>query len=640
MSGEIYRELMWLPRAPEDFRVRLKALADSADWGRDVRALANHALSGPQLGRLANAIAARREAGQPTTPLIPFKLGLAGNGTLDLLRTALTGTFARYGFALEVVASGYDQTIREALSPDGAINGARPDAVLVALDHRALPIRPAPGDRAGADASVEAGLGFLGQVRAGFSANAGAPVIMSTLPPPPESLAGSLDRALPGTLRNICERINLGLTDSLAGSTDLLLDTAAIAETIGLANWNDPTLWNIAKTQFSDAYVPLWADHVARIVAALRGKTRRALVLDLDNTLWGGVIGDDGLEGILIGQGDATGEAHLEVQRTALALRDRGVVLAVSSKNTDEIARRPFVEHPDMLLKLDHIAMFQANWNDKATNIATIASELSLGLESFVFLDDNPAERELVRRTLPEVAVPELPQDPALYARTLAAAGYFELIAFSSEDAGRADMYQMNARRAALKASVTDMGAYLASLDMEINFAPFDLPGRARIAQLISKSNQFNLTTRRYSEAEVAKMAEDPKAFTLQVRLSDTFGDNGMISVIICRETTDTEWEIDTWLMSCRVLGRGVERMVLREILAQARKAGIARIVGRYIPTAKNAMVSGHYAGLGFTRLGGEDGGETTWSLPTDATIEEAPMRITRSGFAEPVAAE
>jgi FkbH-like protein len=639
MSGDIYRDLLWLPRAPEDFRDRLKVLAASADWGREVRTLASHALSGPQLGRLSNAIAAHREAGEPVAPLIPFKLGLAGNGTLDLLGPVLVGTFARHGFALEVVTSGYDQTLHEALSPDGVINRSKPDAVLVALDYRALPIRPTPGDRATAEASVEAALAFLGQVRAGFGANCGAPVILSTLAPPPESVAGSLDRSLPGTLRHLCERINLGLVEGLAGSTDLLLDTAAIAETVGLANWSDPTLWNIAKAQISDTYIPLWADHAARIAAALKGKSRRALVLDLDNTLWGGVIGDDGLEGILIGQGDATGEAHLEVQRTALALRDRGVVLAVSSKNTDEIARRPFAEHPDMLLKLEHIAMFQANWNDKATNITAIARELALGLESFVFLDDNPAERELVRRTLPEVAVPELPDNPALYARTLAAAGYFELIAFSAEDASRAEMYQMNAKRAALKEGVADMAAYLASLDMEITFSPFDGPGRARIAQLISKSNQFNLTTRRYSEAEVANMAEDPKVFTLQVRLADTFGDNGMISVVICRESGDAEWEVDTWLMSCRVLGRGVERMVLREILDSARAAGVERLVGRYVPTAKNAMVADHFAGLGFTRLGGDEGGETTWSLITDTVIEAAPMRVVRAGFASLVRA-
>ena len=281
-----------------------------------------------------------------------------------------------------------------------------------------------------------------------------------------------------------------------------MLDVASLAETVGLANWHSPAQWNIAKFAFDAKFLPLYADHVGRILGALRGKSRRCLVLDLDNTVWGGVIGDDGLEGIVIGQGDATGEAYLDVQRTALALRERGVVLAVASKNSDEIARSVFREHPEMLLRENHIAVFQANWNDKATNISAIANELALGIEAMVFLDDNPVERGLIREMLPQVAVPELPDDPALYARTLAAAGYFEAIAFSEEDRQRAEFYQDNARRVTLQKQAGDVDAYLVSLNMRIDFRPFDATGRSRIAQLINKSNQFNLTTRRYTEAE------------------------------------------------------------------------------------------------------------------------------------------
>ena len=231
-------------------------------------------------------------------------------------------------------------------------------------------------------------------------------------------------------------------------------------------------------------------------------------------------------------------------------------MLAVSSKNTDEVARAPFEKHPEMLLRLDHIAVFQANWNDKATNIQAIAEELSLGLDAMVFLDDNPVERGLVRKLLPQVAVPELPEEPAYYARTLAAAGYFEAIAFAAEDLKRAGFYQDNAKRASLQKQVGGVDAYLASLDMTITFQPFDATGRARIVQLINKSNQYNLTTRRYTDPEVAEAENDPEVFTLQVRLADIFGDNGMISVVICRPGEAGVWEIDTWLMSCRVLGR------------------------------------------------------------------------------------
>jgi FkbH-like protein len=321
------------------------------------------------------------------------------------------------------------------------------------------------------------------------------------------------------------------------------------------------------------------------------------------------------------------------LQRAALALRERGVVLAVSSKNDDEVARLPFRSHPEMLLREEHIAVFQANWDDKATNIAAIATELNLGTDALVFLDDNPVERALVREMLPDVAVPELPDNPALFARTLAAAGYFEAIAFSEEDRNRAGFYQGNARRVALQNQAADLDAYLASLNMQILFRPFDATGRSRIAQLINKSNQFNLTTRRYTEADVAAIELDARCFTLQVRLIDAFGDNGMISVVICRRGPENVWEIDTWLMSCRVLGRGVERMVLREIALHARERGIETLIGVYRPTNRNGMVAGHYSNLGFTLVATEEDGTTSWSFPTGTLVEAAPMTIDRANF-------
>jgi FkbH-like protein len=416
----------------------------------------------------------------------------------------------------------------------------------------------------------------------------------------------------------------------------VLLDVAGLAETVGLADWHNQQLWNMAKFPFSDELIPLYADHVARTVAAIRGKSGKVLILDLDNTVWGGVVGDDGLEGIQIAQGDARGEAHLAVQRLALDLRQRGIVLAVSSKNTDEVAREPFEKHPEMLLELEHIAVFQANWNDKATNIQAIAEELSLGLDSMVFLDDNPVERGLVRELLPQVGVPELPEDPAYYARTLTAGGYFEAVTFASEDLKRAGFYQDNAKRASLQKQVGGLDAYLASLDITITFQPFDATGRARIVQLINKSNQYNLTTRRYTDPEVAEAEDDPEVFTLQVRLDDVFGDNGMISVVICRPGEAGVWVIDTWLMSCRVLGRRVEHMVLREILEHARAAGVHRLSGIYRPTDRNKLVVDHYEKLGFTKVEEEASGLTRWELPVEgAAPESAPMKVVSQGFAD-----
>jgi HAD superfamily phosphatase (TIGR01681 family) len=292
--------------------------------------------------------------------------------------------------------------------------------------------------------NVQDCLAYIRSVLESVRTKSGAQILVQNFAMPTESLAGSYEGRLPGTLTWLLNRLNSEL-DTLASDNTFIVDIAGLAANVGLANWHDPTLWNIAKLPFAQKYLPIYADYICRILAARLGKSRRCLILDLDNTLWGGVIGDDGVDGILIGNGDATGEAHLHVQKIALELRGRGVVLAVSSKNEDATARQPFREHSDMLLKENHIAVFLANWSDKASNIREIAATLSLGLESMVFLDDNPAERLQVRRELPEVAVPELPTDPALYARTLIAAGYFEAVTFSDEDRQRATFYQDNA---------------------------------------------------------------------------------------------------------------------------------------------------------------------------------------------------
>ena len=632
----LYSELQWLPRPPQDFSTLLKAAASSGEsLGSEIRSLASFALDLNQLIKLAKVIGKACSEGTSLHPLVPFRLALLSNSTVDMIVPALVASAARHGIVLEIIQPSYDQVAQEVLTPDSKVNSSKPDAVLLALDYRALPLKLSLGDAEAASATVQGALGYLQMLRDGIKANSNGVCIFQTFAPPAEPLFGSLDRALPGTTRSLIDAINRELAAYVLSSGDVLLDVAGLAETVGLANWHNPQLWNLGKFSFSDEWIPLYGDHVARCVAAIRGKSKKVLVLDLDNTVWGGVIGDDGLEGIKIAQGDARGEAHLALQRLALDLRQRGIVLAVSSKNTDSVAREPFQKHPEMLLKLDHIAVFQANWNDKATNIQAIAEELSLGLDAMVFLDDNPVERGLVRKLLPQVAVPELPEDPSGYARTLAAAGYFEAVAFADEDLKRAGYYQDNARRANLQTQVGGVDAYLASLDMTITFQPFDPTGRARIVQLINKSNQYNLTTRRYTDPEILDAENDPEVFTLQVRLADIFGDNGMISVVICRPSEAGVWDIDTWLMSCRVLGRKVEHMVLREILVHARAAGIGKLCGIYKPTERNQLVVDHYAKLGFSKVLEEATGLTRWVLLVEgATPESAPMKVISQGFA------
>ena len=634
--NSFYSELQWLLPAPEDFSDRLKVLNNSlGPLGSELQALAQHGLNLNQLTKLAKAIARADTDGKSLDPLVPFRLAVLSNSTIDLMVPALVASAARRGIALEVIQPSYDQVAQEALIPDSKVNSSRPDAVLFALDYRALPLKLSLGDSEASAATVDGVIGYLRALRDGIKTNSNAVCIFQSFAPPVETLFGSLDRALPGSIRSLIDGINRELTELVLQSGDVLLDVAGLAETVGLANWHDPQLWNLAKFSFSDELIPLYADHVARVVAALRGKSGKVLVLDLDNTVWGGIIGDDGLEGIKIAQGDAIGEAHLALQRMALDLRQRGIVLAVSSKNTDEIARAPFEQHPEMLLKLDHIAVFQANWNDKATNIQAIAEELSLGLDSIVFVDDNPAERGLVRKLLPQVAVPELPEDPSGYARTLAAGGYFEAVTLAAEDLKRANFYQDNAKRASLQRQAGGVDAYLASLDMTITFQPFDGKGRARIVQLINKSNQYNLTTRRYTEPEILEVECDPNVFTLQVRLADIFGDNGMISVVICRPAGNAAWEIDTWLMSCRVLGRKVEHMVLRKIVEHARDAGVHKLIGAYRPTERNKLVVDHYAKLGFNKVREEESGMTEWELLVESTPdwEGVPMKVASTGF-------
>jgi FkbH-like protein len=637
----LYTELQWLPRVPLDFSERLKALGKiTGSSGRELQALASHALDLNQLTKLAKIIgkmgADTKLDGNSLSPLGPFRLAVLSNSTIDLIVPALVASAARYGIALDVIQPSYGQVAQEALTPDSKVNRSKPDAVLFALDYRALPLKFSLGDSEASSATVQEVLGYLQALRNGIKANSNAVCIFQTFAPPVETLFGSLDRALPGTLRYLIDGINRQLAGYVVGQGDVLLDVAGIAETVGLSDWHNTQLWNIAKFSFSDELIPLYADHVARTVGAIRGKSRKVLILDLDNTVWGGVIGDDGLDGIKVAQGDARGEAHLAVQRLALDLRQRGIVLAVSSKNTDEVARQPFEKHPEMLLKLGHIAVFQANWNDKATNIQAIAEELSLGLDAMVFLDDNPVERGLVRKLLPQVAVPELPEEPAYYARALAAGGYFEAVAFASEDLKRAGFYQDNAKRANLQRQVGRVEDYLASLGMTITFQPFDASGRTRIVQLINKSNQYNLTTRRYTDPEVIEAENDPEVFTLQVRLADIFGDNGMVSVVICRPGAANEWKIDTWLMSCRVLGRRVEQTVLREILGHAKRHGIRRLIGIYRPTDRNQLVEDHYSKLGFSQVSRDADGTTVWELDVGrAPIEAASMTVRSAGFAE-----
>lgn len=605
---DILENLSWLPQPPADFSSRLSLASN----GADLRELANFSLNENQLRKLSKRLHLLKKDKKDLSQLTDLNIGLISNATTQLITPVLIGTALRFGISLDIVEAEYNQVAQEAFSAESVFSSYKLDAIIVAIDFHGLPFAPCPGEISLADERLKNCMSYIKNIVGSLRAKTNAQIILQNFAEPSERLFGSYEARLPGTLAWLISRINDEL-DIIISDDTFILDIEGLASNIGLLSWHDPMLWNMAKLPFSQKYTPIYSEYVCRILAARLGKSRRCLILDLDNTLWGGIIGDDGVEGILIGHGDPTGEAHLDIQQTALDLRARGVVLAVSSKNEDSIARRPFREHPDMVLHEEHIAVFQANWLDKASNIRAIAETLSLGLDSMVFLDDNPAERMQVRKELPEVAIPELPNDPALFSRILLTAGYFEANTFSAEDSKRAAFYQDNAKRTQILNQSSDIEDYLQSLEMEISFSPFDATGRPRITQLINKSNQFNLTTKRYSEAEVRDIEKNQKFYTAQIRLKDVLGDNGMISVLICKKDSQI-WEIDTWLMSCRVLGRRVEFAVLQEVITQAKKLGVKKLVGTYIPTDRNMIVKDHYKKLGFKKVP-SDGVIDVWDL-------------------------
>ncbi len=608
-------DLHWLADIP-DWRARMRALPalPPAEAWRQAVALANARIDFVRTNQLDSTLRAARGDTPPPglgpglgLPDAPIRLAILGASTLAHLHPAIRMGAARRGLFVTTYENEYGQYFQELTDPDSPLHEFAPDAVLIALDavHLAAGLSADQETAEAEDVLAQAKARIAETWRLARAAFHGIVIQQTPLPVHP-ALMGGNEHRLPGSPAWLIARLNhdLRAMADAAGVHLLALDTHAARD--GLGRWHDPGLWHRAKQEVSPAAAPMYGDLVGRLLAAARGRSAKCLVLDLDNTLWGGVVGDDGLEGLVLGQGSALGEAYVAFQSYARELSRRGVILAVCSKNDEANALEPFEKHPDMVLKRADIACFVANWTDKATNIRAIAQELNIGLDSLVFVDDNPFERSLVRQELPMVAVPEMPDDPALYSQVIADAGYFEALAITEEDRQRTGQYQGNRARAALKDAATDLDAYLRGLEMALIWRPFDRIGLQRIVQLINKTNQFNLTTRRYTDADVQAVMDDPHAFGLQLRLLDRFGDNGIIAIVIGRmqsapDLLPHDLLIDTWLMSCRVLGRQVEPTTLNLVAAQAQRLGAARLIGEYVPTAKNAMVKDHYAKLGFT---------------------------------------
>jgi FkbH-like protein len=462
---------------------------------------------------------------------------------------------------------------------------------------------------------VEAEVGRYRQIWESLEHNLSAQIIQNNFELPPFVVLGNLDAVSLGGASRFFLALNAEFARAAAGDPRLLLqDIHSISARIGLNHWFDWDRYFSYKILMTTEGNVAVARSLASLVWAIYGRSRKVLVLDLDNTIWGGVIGDDGVEKIQIGRETPVAEAYTAFQEYCLSLHKRGILLAVCSKNNEEVAKQGF-EHPDSVLKLEHISCFKANWEPKHENVLAIARELNLGVESFVFVDDNPAERAIVEAQIPGIVVPNIGNEVSRYATIIEEGRYFEAISLSEEDLTRAELYRSNSVRANLEVKFASYGEYLDSLEMSAEIERFKPLYLERSAQLTNKSNQFNLTTRRYTLAELEEIMHDDRYIGLYGKLSDRFGDNGLISIVLGRREVDV-LHLDLWLMSCRVLKRDMELAMLDVLVENARAESITTLRGYYLPTKKNGMVADHYEKLGFERNSLDpDSNSSVWTL-------------------------
>jgi FkbH-like protein len=547
--------------------------------------------------------------------LKPIRLAVLGGSTTNEVVDLLELWLLEAGFLPTIHQSEYGRFHVDAVHDTQALEDFKPDLVYVHtsvlnIEHFA-PIKATETELA---EYVQVELARFRQIWKSLDQKLGCLVIQNNFEFPPNAILGNLDVSHPGGHTRFVNELNREFALAAAGNGRLLLqDVCSLSARLGLTQWFDLERFYSYKIVTSVEGSYALAVSLAAIIRACYGKTRKVLVLDLDHTIWGGVIGDDGVDKIQIGKETPVAEAYTAFQEYCLSLRNRGILLAVCSKNDETIARSGF-EHPDSVLKLEHISCFKANWDPKHENIALIAQELNLGVESFVFVDDNPAERAIVEAQVDGIAVPNVGNDVAAYAGIIEAGRYFEQVSFSKEDLERAALYQENSQRATFESKFADYGEYLDSLDMTAEIDRFKALYINRITQLTNKTNQFNLTTRRYSLAEMEAVLNDPDAIGIYGRLTDRFGDNGLVSIVLGHRDGKI-LDIDLWLMSCRVLKRDMEFAMLDTLVEYTRKIGVKKLRGHYLPTRKNALVAEHYSKLGFTTDFEAEDGSKVYSL-------------------------
>lgn len=547
--------------------------------------------------------------------LLDLRVALLGGSTTSEVTDFLELYLLAKGFRPSFYQSEYGRFYEEAIHEPEKIQAFAPDFIYIHTHYRNVQRMPSSAmSPQQVDNLLASEVARYTQIWSSLQNAVGCQIIQNNFDPSPFNSLGSLDSVVTTGQNRFLLDLNrefsrAALADSRLVINDIHLQSAQL----GLDNWFDWRRWYSYKIVTTPEGSSLIARSLATLIAAMRGKSKKCLVLDLDNTLWGGVIGDDGADHIQIGNETAVSEAYTAMQKYCLSLRERGVLLAVCSKNDEQAAKLGF-DHPDSVLKLEHFSCFKANWEPKSVNIEQIARELNLGLDSFVFVDDNPAERAIVRAQLPQVSVPEVGAEVALYPFILQQERYFEVASLSAEDFKRAEAYTENAARLTQQAKFSDYGEYLDSLAMSAEIDSFQPVYLERITQLINKSNQFNLTTRRYTYSEIQKVAGSAEHICIYGRLRDTFGDNGLVSVII-GTIRDQELVIDLWIMSCRVLKREMELAMLDGLATRAQAAGLKTLTGRYIRSDRNSMVKDHYSQLGFEPVEGNTEEHSEWRL-------------------------
>ena len=545
-----------------------------------------------------------------------LKVAVLGSNTTTFLVSVLRALSFRDGIDAEFYQGLYGAVHQEILDGSSGLYKFQPNLVIVMPSWReAFSFAPIKNDE---HSTIEKILEQCTSLWATLSSRCSCHIIQHDFELPAQDPIGLPSVARPGGRTRITRLLNLALSNR-APSHVSVLDTDEVVRRTG-SQWHNPLSWYTAQQHPAPAALPELAEAQMAHIRSVVGLTRKVLICDLDNTLWGGVIGEDGLAGIKLGPGSPVGEAHADLQGYLLELRQRGILLAVCSKNNEEDAKLPFLQHPYSRLHLEDFAAFVANWDDKAANIRNIAAQLSLGTDSFVFLDDNPVERAWVRSQLPEVAVVDTGSSVFGYLEALDRGRYFYTLQVSEDDVARADRYRTQAAAAALRQGSESAESFLQSLQMTAIAGRITPDNISRVTQLLNKTNQFNLTTCRYTQPQVEAICSDEMNFTGVFQLSDRFGDHGIVGVMICRQVERGTWEIDSWLISCRVLGRQLECFMLNRMLQAAAEAKIEKIVGVYRPTAKNSQVADLYSRLGFSEAD-SNSEETRYTLAaSDAT--------------------